>query len=545
MTFFSSMIVTTILTIHTNRSSFSVVRLYRALQCLRFAISFLTAFGMTILCVGSATAQPTEKCGTPAHIDELLRVKSDPHKAHSILFIPPTGLPESIISPSGRFTIHYTKVGDSSATKEFVDEVARLADEAYEFEVVKLGYPKPAFSFADSTWHIYLRDFNSGVYGATSQTEAGSFSTSTSGLQRFRSFIEMDNDYPANHYATYGLDAVQITVFHEFHHLIQHADYGVDLSSKSGITSLFQEMTSTWMEVRSTPDVIDYTYYMPSYFKNIHQTLPLATTDLGYSEAIWLYYLAKQFGDEIIKQVWERLSNIDNDVLLAFDKVLNTYNTDFCTEYKRFGAELVLTGRRTKRGSIFADANLFPIDQLKINRLTIGVPKELLAINPASLNYFAAGFAKDTGFMVVARNTDRSFAPNAKFKFTSLSTYENDYSGDDSTFCDTIFVFTPTDAMVFPQPCLLTDDPKRPPQLFISTSNSGKKPVSPTDLRVYSIDMTLIRHISKSAEPFGGGWYMAWDGTDDVGKLVPSGVYFYSILVDGENKNGKMVVVRK
>jgi flagellar hook assembly protein FlgD len=69
--------------------------------------------------------------------------------------------------------------------------------------------------------------------------------------------------------------------------------------------------------------------------------------------------------------------------------------------------------------------------------------------------------------------------------------------------------------------------------------------VSDTRLTIYTNSFSLIRHIEAPASPVLGGYYMDWDGTDDHGKTVSSGVYLYNIEVDGEKRAGKFVVVRK
>jgi flagellar hook assembly protein FlgD len=57
--------------------------------------------------------------------------------------------------------------------------------------------------------------------------------------------------------------------------------------------------------------------------------------------------------------------------------------------------------------------------------------------------------------------------------------------------------------------------------------------------------MKLVRYIESAALPISGRYYMQWDGRDDIGKYVSSGIYIYSIEVDGERRQGKLVVVRK
>ncbi|HEY6172428.1 MAG TPA: hypothetical protein VIX80_09240, partial [Candidatus Kapabacteria bacterium] len=120
------------------------------------------------------------KCGTPRQIKEFLSRKEK--KQTPQLYPLPPKLSDSIVSPSGRFRIHFNVVGDSSASNEYVNAVAALADEAYQLEVVELNYPKPAYTFSDSMWHIYIVDFPSAIYGFTSPIESGLLGVSPSGL---------------------------------------------------------------------------------------------------------------------------------------------------------------------------------------------------------------------------------------------------------------------------------------------------------------------------------------------------------------------------
>ena len=107
---------------------------------------------------------------------------------------------DSVTSPSGRFTIYFSKTGVDSATDEYVDSVKHFADEAYQLEIIELGYPKPPYTSPDSTWHIFLVDQGtSGNYGSTTPITP-SFGSSPSGLSRYRSFIIMDNDFLPTEY---------------------------------------------------------------------------------------------------------------------------------------------------------------------------------------------------------------------------------------------------------------------------------------------------------------------------------------------------------
>jgi hypothetical protein len=286
--------------------------------------------------------------------------------------------------------------------------------------------------------------------------------------------------------------------------------------------------------------VKDYIQYIPAYFKTIDFTF-MAAGDQGYSQATWLYFISKRFGDGVVKGVWIYYADSLNDVLNSFANSLKVSNSDFCNEYKRFGAEIFFTGRRFRGSSIFPDASLFPVDALKYNKLAFGVPMVDDIVDPASLQLNAAGSGADTSVVSVARNTDRRFVSADTVTIFDLATYRAGYQFPE-TFCDTIVGSKATDAIVFPEPYLIIENAARDP-LHIRAKSS--QPVSDTRLTIYTNSFSLIRHIEAPASPVLGGYYMDWDGTDDHGKTVSSGVYLYNIEVDGEKRAGKFVVVRK
>ena len=64
-------------------------------------------------------------------------------------------------------------------------------------------------------------------------------------------------------------------------------------------------------------------------------------------------------------------------------------------------------------------------------------------------------------------------------------------------------------------------------------------------VRVYTEDGRLVKEIA--ATEIAGSGQVKWDGQDDKGKLVPSGVYFYIAYVEqsGESAVGKVAVIHR
>src|SRR5437879_2831920 len=111
---------------------------------LRFtAIAFYIA---TVLFVPATI--PAQETGNPGKCITLPATSRNP-KSEKPLFALPTELRDSLLSPSGRFLIHYDSTGnpDSVTDIAYVRRAAEEADSAYEFEVGELGYDPPAFTY--------------------------------------------------------------------------------------------------------------------------------------------------------------------------------------------------------------------------------------------------------------------------------------------------------------------------------------------------------------------------------------------------------------
>ena len=82
----------------------------------------------------------------------------------------------------------------------------------------------------------------------------------TVGAVTTSSYLEIDNNFTDPGYKqTRGLDALRVTIAHEFHHAIQFGYY----AKFDG--SWWQESTSTWMEEVAYPHIDDYLQYL-TYF---------------------------------------------------------------------------------------------------------------------------------------------------------------------------------------------------------------------------------------------------------------------------------------
>jgi len=305
---------------------------------------------------------------------------------------------------------------------------------------------------------------------------------------------------------------------------------------------------AVWMETRSTPWVPDYLQYIPSYTLHFDESFDHIENIGYYGQAIWMQFLAKKFGDDILRHTWEFYASTLPDYLLSFDSILVKLNTNFCLEYKRFGTSIYYTGRNFQGSSLFPDARKFNADEVQRLILLPNLPNTILPIFDASLHIFVCGYGKDTSVIVISRSTDRAFNDEITITSTSLLSFRDSFQFPE-TFCDTISQPGFVSTKLFPNPFIPSTDE---PQLNILASTNSYPPIN-VDVTIYSMDNSLIRHFARerasnqfiAADPIAGSWYVEWDGRDDIGRLVPSGVYYYSITTDGVTDNGKFVVIRK
>jgi len=266
-----------------------------------------------------------------------------------------------LLSPSGRFLIHYTVTGtdtppltdaNANGVPDWVETVAQTFDEVTA-KYAALGWnPAPtSVSAPFPAYDVYLLDLASQkLYG---QTTSGQRLASPGFPNAFGSFIEIDNDYLEPVYqnalggpltvAQKALQSLQITAAHEYHHAIQFG-YSVFFDV------WYAEATSTWYEDELYDGVNQLYNYLPAWFNNSRIALDTAAdvaTGGGYGRWIFNRYLAETHGTGTIRLVWEKLAplpspgnNADVPMLPVIDSVLSTsfsgsLTTDFFGFTKR------------------------------------------------------------------------------------------------------------------------------------------------------------------------------------------------------------------
>ncbi len=308
------------------------------------------------------------KCGTPAVLSFFLnKDKLDPGLMKSLgvqTVARPTGLDDSLVSPSGRFLIHYTTTGTDAVYSGFpgyADSVARIYDEVYNHMVNVLGYPAPPQDgfypgSGDNKFDVYLVNLPSTYYGLTYLDSAR---IDGPGTTRATAFQELDNDYQSIlPYKNRPLDAVRVTCAHEFFHVIQ---FGLDFTETeegtvAGVNGpAWQEMSAVWSEEENYTTINDYYYYLPYFFSSPWesiQSFPSLSSLHPYACGIFPMFLAQRYGKNAIRDIWLKCGQVPGpNFLLATNAVVDsiTGGGSMATAFREFALWNYFTGQRASQ----------------------------------------------------------------------------------------------------------------------------------------------------------------------------------------------------
>ena len=464
-------------------------------------------------------------------------------------------LQTSIVSPSGKYRIHYDTVGVNKPGFS-VRWFANILDSVYRFEVLKLGYPFPPADGkrgGDGKYDFYIENLPAGLYGATTPD-------SSLGGGKFTAYTEIDNNFLASEgYYSTGKAGAEVTAAHEFHHAIQIGDY-INRYSQDGF---YYEITSTAMEEFTFDDVNDYYYYMKSYFNR--PDLTLSQND-GYNLAILNIFLQKRFDFSLLKRIWELM--INNRAIEAIALAVAERGSSFANEFNEFGVWCFFTSYRANPATdLFFDydeAKNYPIIKPSTT-IEFRPPKKTVNLNtnPVANMYlcfpdFSRGVS-DTLFAIVTNADvesgvyDKKKIINLKYSLLSSSEagakrlnnfyYYSIESAEKSLLkISHIFNQTPVaDSLnvtemdyAYPQPfhyskndfIFLPAPSGSGNEAELSVFSASMTNIFHGQVRVYSIDKTVVR----------------WKPLDRKGKKLPSGIYLFVLSSNGKTKKGKLVI---
>ncbi|MBD3167426.1 T9SS type A sorting domain-containing protein [bacterium] len=322
--------------------------MWRNLSILHRYVVFL--FGFASIAAASAFAgEPGEaliehvcnggavRCGTPSVVQSpLLGVEQRPV------------LPLVKRSPSGRFDVHYARSGDDATVETAVDSALSILDRMWELQIDQMGY-RPPPPDQDGVIDVYMKNLRL-FYGMTVPEQPGG--------RGVASYMVIENDFQEPVFLTKGLDALRVTLAHEFFHVIQFGYRYAPLQIGR------YEWSSVWMEDVAFDDINDYHYYLSTYFQDPQEPLLRENGSREYATALFLFMLDQLHGPDLVRQAWERFESRPGNLLEYFlleavengDNLENIASTWF--------AWSLFTGLRSVPGFGWEEAAWYPMIEL-------------------------------------------------------------------------------------------------------------------------------------------------------------------------------------
>lgn len=310
-------------------------------------------------------------------------------------------LPYSFSSAEGHFLIHYTLEGDSAVDStctntagvpDWVYEAAQIAERSYRLLIDTLGFQVPPVDDeASPETDLYIIDV--GYDYAYTYPEAPVTSTPDQ-TDDYTAYTEIDNDYIG--YATSGLAALQVTIAHEYFHVVQLGYNWFTSNNLSGAVdgdTYFLEWCSTWMEERSYPEVNDYYNYVYSFFYSPARSIWFY--NYSYALGFFIRFILDQYGDDLLIKVWEKIKT--DYAFESLQSVLaDEYAADLAGLWNEFIYRCYFTGERYDPDlSLSTDAQDFPLLQIANTEEYIGTTEFNSTIKPFANIPYCITFGQD------------------------------------------------------------------------------------------------------------------------------------------------------
>lgn len=510
----------------------------------------------------NAYSSDSHKCYYPEALDNLHNGKQNSVMTNEISR---EEMQQLLITKDKHFAIHYDVTGfnavdnrdlNNNGIPDYIDSVAYYAELAYQKEVIELGFP---FSEIDSMfsgttmYDIFIKELKNTPYYGAMQPESSSFP----GNSNFRtSFMVLDNDYQETaKFRTTGIDGLKITIFHEFHHAIQY--YMTDNNYR-----VLAEMTSTFMEYRFFPEILDYMQWVKNWFEyptNMSLTNE-NSADAGYSMALFFQYTYKKYGDGIQLELWNELTK-NTKKADAFNNALLSKSGDLVNDFCEFSTWMYYTGVNSKGDEYFKNSDKLPeltfTDEIVFDQDQIDITTELIPFTFSPTRIIVQSDNKSTNdtIIVILTNTDlinarigQSIKKSAKLllsknELTSsqpLSKLALYYIVDsDEVYCNPILEFEGEKGIrysnAYPNPFRLNYNES----LHIPAPEKASV-YDKVYLEIYTLEMEVVFTGEKEVSVHKG--QLVLDLMNSEISSFGDGVYIFKAFNDNDSKIGKFMV---
>jgi hypothetical protein len=502
-------------------------------------------------------------------------------------------------SPSGYFKIHYATIGSDTVYQasvdtnpadgvpDYVNKCGQIFDSVLYFETVTLGYQSPptdGTGGGDSRYDVYLMAL-SNVFGYTQPEQPSPYPSYTS-------YIVLDNDYIGFGYPNV-LDPLRVTAAHEFFHAIQ---FGYDIEEFDKY--YWMEISSVWMEDMAYDYVNDYLNYLRYFFSKPWVSLESTTDPIHpYGSCVWAFFLQERFDTTIMRDIWTKCGEVSGEnVIPATEYALALRGSSYDDAFREFTVWNFFTNTRANTSQFYSEGNLFngnsriqPVigefySSYPVDKDSVTHPPENLGSNyiwfyptssPGGLKMYFDGddnadwrvsvigyksgsptWIKELNLDILSKNgwlslynwtlyDDIVMIPAVVTKYAESFNF-----GYSDTFYSGLDAGIEKDQSLPHKLCLGQNYPNPfnpsttiPFTVSYKGQGAGVKSPIPTSLIIYNILGQRVRRLVDEVK-LPGEYEIIWDGKDDKGNEVTSGIYFYKLQTKNFSQTKKMLLVK-
>jgi hypothetical protein len=520
-----------------------------------------------------------DKCGTPLALEIEMALPDLPEDvAGEVRRMRDRPTCDTSITTE-HFRIHY----DTSGTHKILnwpntsyrDAIATAAEYVYDQEVTSMGFVCPADDSGDpdggggcERYDIYVQNC-SGYYGYCQPT----FYTGSGNAAN--SYVVIDNDYAGFGYPD-PEDPMKVTVAHEFNHACQMA---VDVTEELW----YMECTAVWAEEEVYDSINDYTQYIPYYFNSTYNSLD-AEDGTGmriYGSCVWNIFLSEHVDPGVVVDYWNQCGG-SGSVYHYLDVVLAGYGRELEDEFHEFAKWNWFTNSRCD-GAHYSEGASFPL--VSITRsfgfypIVDGEPYSTYKPDHMGMNFIRftnpgngwtglhlaydgpSLFSTPSGASVLQKTSGGATSEYGDMSLNGFGNGEITVEGWDGLSEVVMVVSNQTDdvnnmAYTFDaeQTETSVEDggehqfalrPASPNPFTSSTAIAYSVPTGGgrVEVSIFDVSGREVRTLVDGFRPAGPG-EVTWDGLDDAGSPVATGVYFARLDIDGTTASGKLMVLK-
>jgi len=369
--------------------------------------------------------------------------------------------------------------------------------------------------------------------------------------------------------------AAKVTACHEFKHASQ---YTTSHWSEGG----WVEIDATWAEEFVYPQVNDYHWYVQypgSPLSSPHLSLDDGGTG-SYDDCIWQQYMSEMWTAQMLVDFWEhRRTHTGQSMLDSYDAVLGTYGSSVSDVMAKWTRWNYLTGSRAEPGFGYPDSPGFQTAAQWLNVNGLGV------LRSSSLPHLATKYSRHhsvsgidgypkvvfdgaTGIdfrpQIIVKKNDETLVfdvieidgtgagekvldiPFSEIDEIGLSFANCEHTGSSKSYNYRMFSDPGTGIDGDAEYGVMRLHPSFPnpfnPKTTIRFQLAGDHAV---DLTVVTPSGRVVRHLVNGELHEAGEHEIVFDGRDDAGNELASGVYFAMLSVGGtESQLTKLTLLK-